>query len=160
MTTECKHLKYKGYSIVFQEIPNEVSLAINISGCPYKCKDCHSKYLWEYDGEYIYKDLQQLIETHLYFITCVCFMGGDQNKKELKELCKIVKKYNLKTCLYTGNNNIDSLYDILDFLDYIKIGEYIDKLGGLSSKQTNQRMYTIENGMIKKDITFMFREKN
>ena len=49
-------LKYLGYSIVFQEVPDEVTLAINISGCPHKCEGCHSKYLWEYDGHYVSDD--------------------------------------------------------------------------------------------------------
>lgn len=159
MTTECKHLKYKGYSIVFQEIPNEVSLAINISGCPYRCKDCHSKYLWEYGGEYIYKELRQLIEKHLYFITCVCFMGGDQNKPELIQLCEMVKSYNLKTCLYTGNDDLAAFSDFYDYLDYIKIGSYHKELGGLDHKTTNQKMYTISNGKIEDDITYLFQKK-
>ena len=54
-----KKLKYNGYSIVMQEVPNEVSLAINISGCPHKCEGCHSKYLWEYDGEYLIDDIER-----------------------------------------------------------------------------------------------------
>lgn len=30
-------LKYAGYDIVFQEIPDEVTLALNLSGCPNGC---------------------------------------------------------------------------------------------------------------------------
>ena len=40
-------LKYVNSSVVFQEIPDEVTLAINISNCPCHCPGCHSKYLWE-----------------------------------------------------------------------------------------------------------------
>ena len=46
-------LKYINYDIVFQEVPNEISLVFNISGCPHKCEGCHSKYLWEYTGNLI-----------------------------------------------------------------------------------------------------------
>ena len=31
--------------VVFAEIPDEVSLAINISCCPHRCPGCHSPYL-------------------------------------------------------------------------------------------------------------------
>ena len=86
-------LKYLGYSIVFQEVPDEVTLAINISGCPHKCEGCHSKYLWEYEGNYISDDLVKLIEKYKGLITCVCFMGGDQNQKELTDLLILVHKY-------------------------------------------------------------------
>ena len=40
-------LKYVNTGIVFQEIPDEVTLAINISNCPCRCPGCHSHYLWE-----------------------------------------------------------------------------------------------------------------
>ena len=35
-------LKYVNTGIVFQEIPDEVTLAVNISGCPCRCHGCHS----------------------------------------------------------------------------------------------------------------------
>ena len=38
-------LKYVNTGIVFQEIPDEVTLAINISNCPCRCPGCHSRYL-------------------------------------------------------------------------------------------------------------------
>ena len=40
-------LKYVNTDIVFQEIPDEVTLAVNISNCPCRCPGCHSEYLWE-----------------------------------------------------------------------------------------------------------------
>ena len=48
-------LKYTNTQVVFREIPNEVTLAINISNCPIHCPDCHSKELWKNTG----KDLSQ-----------------------------------------------------------------------------------------------------
>ena len=36
-------LKYANFDIVFQEVPEEVTLAINISNCPNQCPGCHSK---------------------------------------------------------------------------------------------------------------------
>ena len=44
-------LRYADYDIVFQEIPDEVTLAINLSNCPNHCKGCHSAYLMEDVGE-------------------------------------------------------------------------------------------------------------
>ena len=40
-------MKYYNYDVVFQEIPDETTLAINISNCPCRCPGCHSKFLWE-----------------------------------------------------------------------------------------------------------------
>lgn len=147
-----KSLKYTGYSVVMQEVPNEISLVINISDCPYKCKGCHSKYLWDYVGSYLMDDIENLLNKYSDLITCVCFMGGDQNQYELLFCLKQVKERKIKTCLYTGNDDIHFLCkEIIENLDYIKIGRYIEELGGLSCKTTNQRMFDLNNN---KEIFF------
>lgn len=151
-------LKYLGYSIVFQEVPDEVTLAINISGCPHKCEGCHSKYLWEYEGNYISDDLGGLIEKYKGLITCVCFMGGDQNLEELYVLMKVVQLANLKVALYTGVSNPHALgYAMSLPVDYIKYGPYIEKYGGLNSATTNQVMLKRDDGKWE-DITYRFQK--
>ena len=151
-------LKYLGYSIVFQEVPDEVTLAINISGCPHKCEGCHSKYLWEYDGRYISDDLEDLIKKYDGLITCVCFMGGDQNQNELVSLLTIVHRNNLKAALYTGVDSLQNLNTrVLGNLDYCKIGHYNESKGGLNNSNTNQKML-MWNWKTNKweDITYKF----
>ena len=44
-------LKYVNTDIVFQEFPDEVTLAINLSNCPCHCPGCHSSYLWKDVGQ-------------------------------------------------------------------------------------------------------------
>lgn len=147
-----KKLKYNGYSVVMQEVPNEVSLAINISGCPHKCEGCHSTYLWEYSGEYLTDSIEELLNQYDNLITCVCFMGGDQNQEELLYCLKKVKERGLKTCLYSGVDDINVIHsNVKDSLDYLKIGRYNQELGGLDKKTTNQRMYDLANN---KEIYF------
>lgn len=156
-------LKYLGYSIVFQEVPDEVTLAINISGCPHKCEGCHSKYLWEYKGNYISDDLDDLIKKYKGLITCVCFMGGDQNDQELLELLIKVHHHKLKTALYTGEEKLRHLsIRILGNLDYCKVGHYDNTLGGLDKPTTNQRMFKWNWESSKwDDITYRFwKEEN
>jgi len=38
-------LKYTTAQVVFSEIPDEITLAINLSNCPIHCPNCHSKEL-------------------------------------------------------------------------------------------------------------------
>ena len=79
-------MKYVNTQIVFQEIPNEVSLAINISNCPCKCLNCHSSYLAEDIGEELnIESLSNLIFKNKG-ITCICFMGGDAQPEYLNKL--------------------------------------------------------------------------
>lgn len=139
-------LKYANYYIGYQEVPNEVTLCINISGCPHHCEGCHSQYLWEYEGNYISDDIEAIQDKYKGMITCVCFMGGDQNLVELTELLfKAKYVYGLKTCVYSGCNETEIFNEALQYIDYLKIGRYIKELGGLDKPTTNQRFYTVYN---------------
>lgn len=154
-------LRYKGYAIALEEIPNEISLAFNISGCPYRCDGCHSQYLWNYSGDLLIDNIERVLNKYYQYITCVCFMGGDQNIIELEEACEYVKdKYHLKTAIYSGNSNISTFQQLIDLslIDYLKIGKYIKERGGLSNPKTNQRMYFIQKKDII-DITYLFQKK-
>ena len=84
-------------------------------------------------------------------------MGGDQNIEELLNFLTICKEYNLKTCLYTGADEIEFPY-LFNLLDYIKIGHYDKNLGGLNSPTTNQKFYKIENLELI-DLTNSFQKK-
>jgi anaerobic ribonucleoside-triphosphate reductase activating protein len=152
-------LKYTHYDIVFQEVPNEVSLVFNISGCPYKCKGCHSQYLWEYTGSYISDEIDCIYNKYKGMLTCVCFMGGDQNLPELTALLFKVKYiYKLKSCVYSGSNNIHVFDNVLQYLDYLKIGGFIEECGGLDKTTTNQKFYVVNNCKLE-DTTYKFNKK-
>lgn len=152
-------LKYLGYDIVFQEIPDEVTLAINISGCMHRCEGCHSQYLWNYDGAYISDDIDVLFDKYGKYISCVCFMGGDQNQSELLYLLCLAKNRGLKVALYSGEDSINNLKSTLvSKLDYLKIGRYIESQGGLSNKDTNQILYKMDQSGLT-DITYKMRPR-
>lgn len=149
-------LKYVDVKVVFAEIPNEITLAINISGCPCNCKGCHSSYLAEDIGEPL--DLQRL--TNLIDsnkgITCVGLMGGDANPSEVDDIAQDIKEYypELKVGWYSGRQELSKDIELSNF-DYIKLGPYIEEFGPLNSKTTNQRFYKV-NGKELIDITSRF----
>ena len=154
-------IKYYNAMVVFEEIPDEITLAINITNCPCHCKGCHSKFLWEDIGtELTFEELERLIEKNSG-ITCVCFMGGDANPKEVNDLAqKIIMspKYFkwLKLAWYSGMDEISDDVDMIYF-NYIKIGHYDEKLGGLNKETTNQRLYKISfDKEDLEDITYKF----
>lgn len=148
-------MKYTNYEVTFAEVPDEISLCINISNCPCNCTGCHSSYLSKDIGEELSIDkLHELIKNNKG-ITCICFMGGDNDPKTINNLAFSVKlTTSLKTAWYSGRQYIPDEIDVNNF-DFIKIGPYIEKLGGLSSMITNQIMYKIQNGRLY-DITYKF----
>ncbi len=155
-------LKYTDYDIVFSEIPDETTFAINISNCPNRCPGCHSPQLMEDIGELLTEhNLGRLVDKYINDITCICFMGGDREPQEINKLAAFIKNeyQNIKTGWYSGKPQLPSGFNT-DVLDYIKLGPYVAALGGLKSKTTNQRLYQYEKGGNVKDITFRFWEKN
>lgn len=84
-------LKYVGYDIVFREIPDETTLAINISNCPCHCPGCHSSYLSEDIGEPLtITRIEKLINENKG-ITAICFMGGDNDPKLINHYAGLVR---------------------------------------------------------------------
>ena len=150
-------LKYVDTLVSFQEVPDEITLCINISNCPCHCEGCHSAYLAEDIGNLLgYWTLNNLIKTNKG-ITCVCFMGGDADPEWIATLAFRVRRNfpNLKTGWYSGRQHLPDNFPIQHF-NYIKVGPYIPKLGGLDSETTNQIMYKVEDGELI-DITYRFK---
>jgi anaerobic ribonucleoside-triphosphate reductase activating protein len=159
-------LKYVGYDIVFQEVPGETSLAIWISGCTIRCRDCNQRYLWEDKGTPLtIEAIEELLNLERG-VTVLLLMGGEHDIDALTGLFMYFHK-KIKTAWYSGLDMIpkDKL-GILEHLDLIKVGHYDHELGGLDSPTTNQRLYqyskyysdfTIGKGW--RDITYRLQKK-
>ena len=139
-------MRYSGLQVVFQEIPNEISLAIHVVGCPLRCPGCHSSDLWPANKgtELDEQNFAQLIAKHKKYISCVLFMGGEWHSQELLSLIHNAKLHGLKTALYSGYELSQIPKELLNELDYIKYGRYIAERGGLSSIITNQNLINLK----------------
>lgn len=149
-------LYYVDTKIVFTEIPDEITLAINISNCPCNCKGCHSAYLADNIGDPLLPEvLSELIES-TKGITCVAIMGGDVNPREVDALAFYIKVVydDLKVAWYSGRQELSDGIKLKNF-DYIKLGPYKEECGPLNKKTTNQRFYKVNNGTLV-DITEVF----
>lgn len=141
-------LKYTDTKVVFAEIPDEITLAINISNCPCHCKGCHSPYLAEDIGEEL--SLSNLITLYdrNKGITCISLMGGDSDPSYIDVLAEFIKNIlKLKVAWYSGRQELSKDIDLGNF-DFIKLGPYIPEKGGLDSRTTNQRFYNIVDGIL------------
>ena len=177
-------MKVASFDIVFQEIPGEVTLALNLSNCPCHCPGCHSPHLAEDIGEPLTEELlDDLTGRYKGLITCVAFMGGDAEPMNVIRLANYIHDLRLKNedlrlktawysgraqlpeCLTAQRSNSDNGLTALAVLqrsdlpfDYVKLGPYIEALGGLKSEKTNQRLYK-RVGDAWEDITSVFWKK-
>ena len=150
-------LKYLNTQVTFSEVPDEITLCINITGCKIGCKNCHSSYLAEDIGNPLNKTaLSKLLENNKG-ISCVSFMGGDRDTIHIVALASWVKTHtNLKVAWYSGRQEIsDIVARQLRWFDYIKLGPYKEEFGPLNSRTTNQRMYKVHDCELE-DITSKF----
>jgi len=154
-------MKVASFDIVFQEIPGEVTLALNLSNCPCHCPGCHSPHLAQDIGEPLNEELLDgLITRYGAMITCVAFMGGDADPLYVAQMASYIKElriknYELRTAWYSGR----MIFPKESPFDYIKLGPYVEELGGLKSEKTNQRLYK-RVGDEWEDITSLFWKKS
>lgn len=154
-------IRYVNTGVVFQEVPDEVTLSINISNCPCHCIGCHSKYLWEDIGEPLnYLAMDDMLRKYGDDITCVGLMGGDANPLEVNDMAAYIKSKNrrLKVAWYSGRHEVAEGIDLRNF-DFIKLGPYVESLGGLDKRTTNQRFFRVEDDLTLTDITNKFWKK-
>lgn len=136
-------LKLSNWDIVMREVPDEITLALNLSECPNNCKGCHSPQLRHSIGSELTFELLDTLIKSSDGITCVAFMGGDRFPEDVSYLAQLVhSEYfgTLKTAWYSGKDYISDKINPKNF-DYVKVGSYIENKGPLDNPNTNQRMY-------------------
>lgn len=154
-------MKYVNTGIVFQEIPDETTLAINISNCPCHCPGCHSSYLWNDVGDELDENvIDGFMDEYGNTISCISFMGGDADPEYVVHLARYIhSRYpDKKVGWYSGRVRLAHGID-RDVFDYLKIGPYIKHLGPLKEKTTNQRLYKKLGDGTFEDITYRFWNK-
>lgn len=150
-------MKYTDTLVTFQEFPDEISLCINISNCKFHCPGCHSQELWKDIGTKLtFEELDSLIHKN-QGITCVGFMGGEPKEVNSRAFHIHMNYPHLKVGWYTGFDVLPNEIE-LDWFNYIKLGPYIEELGGLDNPNTNQRFYVVKNNNLI-DCTKKFYEK-
>lgn len=127
--------------IVMEEIPDRVTLAVEISNCRGNCPGCHSPFLRGDIGEELTpRIIDRLIEDN-FGVNCFLFLGEGADRDALLRLAGHLKSSypQIETALYTGRERVEEEFE--EFFDYIKVGPYIEALGPLNSRSTNQRLY-------------------
>ncbi|MGF6148384.1 anaerobic ribonucleoside-triphosphate reductase activating protein [Kingella potus] len=146
-------LRFTEEQIVWQEVPGEVSLAFLFSGCPLRCKGCHSADAWKagLGQELTVGYLEGRLKRYAGLISCVLFMGGEWLPDELETMLQTVAAAGLKACLYTGleREELEAVSDgLIPLLTYLKTGRWQMESGGLDSPFTNQKFTDLRTGEV------------
>lgn len=156
-------LKYLDSAVVFQEFPDEIALAVDITQCPCTCEGCSESYLREDIGEFLTNDaIDELIKKHRG-VSLFGLMGGDNDHEDCIRVADYIHaKYpSLKVGMYSGFDSLD--LELAKHLDYYKVGRFImvDSLqeygGPINFPNSNQIMYKNVNGNLL-NITQKFRK--
>lgn len=161
-----------------EEVPDEISLCLNVSNCPYACCGCHTPMLQEDRGNNLEDALPNLLSYYKGRISCVCFMGEGNDMEALARCLLLCKRAGVNTAVYTGSTLTEwrvktawpftkalfsdsagaTLGDAPLAPDYLKTGRYEKEKGPINSPSTNQRMF-LRNGNKWEDITEKFWRK-
>lgn len=136
-------------SVVMEEIPDRVSLAVDISNCRGNCVGCHSPFLKQDVGEELTAEIIDRLLADNFGVNCFLFLGEGQDPQAILSLAAHVRELGLDVALYSGREEVED--EFWDAFDYLKLGPYRPECGPLNKRTTNQRLY--HHG---KDITERF----
>ena len=126
-------------SVVLEEIPDRVTLAVDISNCPGHCEGCHSPFLREDIGEPLTAAIIDTLVRDNFGVNCFLFLGEGRDPAALLELAGHVRSLGLESALYSGRQEVEDA--IWAAFDYVKVGPYLPACGPLNQRSTNQRLY-------------------
>jgi anaerobic ribonucleoside-triphosphate reductase activating protein len=130
----------------FIDVPDKISIAVYFAGCSLRCKDCHSKDLWDPESGKIFtiEKVVEKINKHK-LAEYVVFVGGEPTDQIdfLINICKQIT--NKPKALYTGREFEVLPAVLLDNVDLIICGQYKSEfhVGGWPAS-SNQRVFKRE----------------
>ena len=167
---------YEGIAVL--EVPNEISIAFTLLGCPHQCKNCHSKDYWQsslmtrnttlgihFSAENVKNILNNRAFKDHEHATCLLFLGGDWEMSFFLDTIKVlrhtyhtssaIKQYNFAWYTSLHLTDLQVYPELFDYFDFIKTGPYIEDKGPLNKKGTNQQFWSRQF----LDTTYLFRNE-
>ena len=144
-------------SVVLEEIPDRVSLAVDISNCRGNCIGCHSPFLKKDIGRELTPAVIDALVADNFGVNCFLFLGEGRDPETLLDLADYVRSKGLLAAVYSGREEVEDIF--WNHFDYIKLGPYMEAFGPLNNPTTNQRLFALLDGRWE-DITYRFWRKN
>ena len=97
-------------SVVLEEIPDRVSLAVDISNCRGNCVGCHSPFLRQDIGEELTPGVIDSLLADNFGVNCFLFLGEGSDASALLALARHVSAKGLEVALYSGREEVESVF--------------------------------------------------
>ena len=126
--------------VVLEEVPDRVTLAVEIPNCQGNCPGCHSPFLKQDIGEELTAEAADALLEENFGVDCFLLLGEGNDPAALLGLARHIKAAHpgVETALYSGRESVeDGIYEVFDF---VKTGPYRAELGPLNERTTNQRI--------------------
>ena len=163
-------MQFRYAGIIKDDINNGegVGLTLFTQYCTHHCKGCHNPETWSKDGGKIFTE-RELNNILAYFkerpyVNRLTLSGGDplDNVDMTLWICQTIKKElpYINIWLYTGYIFETISKDVLQYIDYLVDGPYIDELRDLTLKfrgSSNQRIIDVQKSL-KEDKTIIYKE--
>lgn len=128
-------------SVVMEEIPDRVTLAVDISNCLGNCRGCHSPFLREDIGFPLTPAVIDRLLADNFGVNCFLFLGEGRDPESLLSLAAHIRSQGVAPALYSGRDSVEEAFWAA--FDYVKTGPYFPERGPLNSQTTNQRLYQV-----------------
>lgn len=132
-------------SVVMEEIPDMVTLAVDISNCTGLCEGCHSPFLRKDVGVELTPAVIDNLLADNFGVNCFLFLGEGNDREALMSVASYIRTAYpaVSLAIYSGRENVED--DIYALFDYVKVGPYRPDCGPLNATTTNQRLYRVSH---------------
>ena len=127
--------------IVLEEIPDKVTLAVEISNCRGSCVGCHSPFLKDDIGSELTPAVVDKLIADNFGVNCFLLLGEGRDPEALLRIGAHLRPAHpgLERAVSSGSAEVAP--EIYAAFDYVKVGPYIADCGPLNEPTTNQRLY-------------------
>ncbi|MCQ2172645.1 MAG: anaerobic ribonucleoside-triphosphate reductase activating protein [Bacteroidales bacterium] len=141
-------------NIVLEEIPDKVTLAVEISNCQGSCVGCHSPFLRQDIGEELTPGVVDALIAANFGVNCFLLLGEGKDPAAVLAIAEHLRTRHpfIARAIYSGREEVEP--ELYEAFDYVKVGPYIAEYGPLNERTTNQRLY-----LHREDITHRFWHK-
>lgn len=142
-------MKISSIETSFLDYPKLTTMLVFMSGCSLRCPNCHNPALQDQNigSEVTMEELKhELIKRPL--CRSITFSGGDPlfQSETLISFCKELSRV-AKIGVYTGKSLKEVPVELLRYISFLKTEPYIEKLGGIAEKTTNQKCWDVIDGI-------------